>query len=199
MKIKFLIPDDSQRHRFCINCNTEYPKEVTSAFHCERCGRDSDRVIDIDPQVVYWVDPKTLEYWHESVGVFVINKNQEILLIERTLYPVGLCTIPAGHLDINEIPKEGAIRELFEETGIVTTEISLIVDLPMTDDSCRRGSDCHLWHLYRYRLEESVQIKVDQGEGKNPIWTTRENALQMKLTSPVKYFLEHYSDQIFDH
>ena len=180
-------------------CNAEFPQVDTSIFHCTQCGKDSNRVIDIDPQVVYWVDPKTLEYWHESVGVFVINEKQEIVLIERTLYPVGLCTIPAGHLDINEIPKEGAIRELSEETGIVTTEISLIVDLPMTDDSCRRGSDCHLWHLYKYRLGESVPIKVDQGEGKNPIWTTRENALQLKLTSPVKYFLEHYSDQIFDH
>jgi len=164
-------------------------------YECHECGGIFDRLIDIDPHIIWWVDQDTKEYWHESVGVFVTNLNKELLLIERTIYPYAI-TIPAGHVDSGENPKEAALRELWEETGIRAPDLIHFKDIDIDIDPCRRGADKHRWHVYKYLLEEEREITPDAGEGKNPKWLSFEEVMRNKLTPPVSYLLKKYGEEL---
>jgi len=195
MKIPFPLPVDDKRHRYCQNCYSENVHdeviEGKQLYKCDNCGNTYDRLIDVDPKLVWWVDQKTKDYWHESVGVFVTNPKKEMLFIERTIYPYGF-TIPSGHLEITEDPEDAAKKELVEETGIEAQILTYYKDIKIHKDPCRRGADSHLWHVYTYLLENRLDIITNPGEGINPVWLTLNKALSKKLTPPVQYLLEKY-------
>lgn len=55
--------------------------------------------------------------------VILFNENHEVLLEERA--DDGYFDFPGGGLEDNEDPIDGAIRELFEETGLTAKELKL--------------------------------------------------------------------------
>jgi 8-oxo-dGTP diphosphatase len=69
-----------------------------------------------------------------NVGVFcaITNDKDEILSV-KTNYGSKNWTLPGGHLENNESPIHGAIREVFEETGI-TVEIQNLVSIYSAPD-----------------------------------------------------------------
>jgi len=58
-----------------------------------------------------------------AVWMIIKNNNNQVFLLRRfqTGWRDGWWTVPAGHVDANESPKEAAIRELKEEAGITAT------------------------------------------------------------------------------
>ena len=201
MKIKFSLPKDSKRHRYCLNCFSENVTDIVlkgkRLYRCDSCHQIHDRLIDIDPALKWWVDKKTGEYHHESVGMIVIGFDNRILFFERTIFPYGH-TSPAGHLEINEKPEIAALRELKEETGLSLSKAKLFKEEDLPGDPCRRGADFHFWHLYVTKLNASFIPIIAKDEGKKPIWLDLNQALKRKLTPPVRYFLEKYKNEITD-
>ena len=59
-----------------------------------------------------------------AAGVVVTNKKNQLLLFKRV--ESGIWDIPGGHMDIGESLEETAIRETFEETGIIVHSLDLI-------------------------------------------------------------------------
>jgi 8-oxo-dGTP pyrophosphatase MutT (NUDIX family) len=60
--------------------------------------------------------------WREKVLIYV-TRGEEILILEHTSeYPTAGVQVPGGGVDPGESPHAAAARELFEETGIETTE-----------------------------------------------------------------------------
>lgn len=58
--------------------------------------------------------------------VVPVDKNYVYLLKEyRPLLGKTVWRVPAGTLGVKENPKKGAIRELFEETGLVADKLTL--------------------------------------------------------------------------
>ena len=51
-----------------------------------------------------------------------------MLLIQRAKPPVGLWSLPGGHVEFGETALEAAARELLEETGVVA-ELKELVGL----------------------------------------------------------------------
>ena len=201
MKIKFSLPKDNKRHRYCLNCFSEEVIDIVlkgkKFYRCDSCHQIHDRLIDIDPVLKWWVDEKTGEYHHESVGIIVIRPDKKILFFERTIFPYGQ-TIPAGHLEANENPEKAVLRELKEETGLSLSKVNLFKEEDVSGDPCRRGADFHFWHLYLVKLNTSFTPKIQKEEGQKPIWLDLNQALKRKLTPPVRYFLEKYKNEITD-
>lgn len=199
MKINFKIPGDNQYHQFCPECHSENISDIVDQgrtyYQCAACGKISPRLVIIDPKVKYWVDEATKEYWHESVGIFVFNKNNEALFFKRILFPF-VYTIPAGHLDFDENIEEAVKRELFEETEIKIDQVKLFSEEDVLNDQCRRGADNHRWHLFVARLEGESEIKINR-EGLEPVWLSLPEALKKELSVPVKYFIEKYGKDLF--
>src|SRR3989344_9610570 len=51
----------------------------------------------------------------------ILIRDSKVLLMRRfnTGYKDGFLTLPAGHIEKNELPKEAMSRELLEETGLI--------------------------------------------------------------------------------
>ncbi|MBQ2695614.1 NUDIX domain-containing protein [Candidatus Saccharibacteria bacterium] len=60
---------------------------------------------------------------HFAVSGFVMNRERTKLLMVFHK-KLNIWVIPGGHLEDNEYPADGAIREIFEETGINATVIN---------------------------------------------------------------------------
>ncbi|CCQ93189.1 ADP-ribose pyrophosphatase [[Clostridium] ultunense Esp] len=63
-----------------------------------------------------------------SVGIIPVTEDGSIVLVEQFRKPVekALLEIPAGKIEINEEPKETALRELVEETGYIANKMEYI-------------------------------------------------------------------------
>jgi 8-oxo-dGTP diphosphatase len=77
---------------------------------------------------------------HVTVGAIVVNDKNEVLLIKRSqdMLNGGKYSVPGGFLDRNEDTKQGALRELKEETGLDGEIISLF---KINDNPNRRKED----------------------------------------------------------
>lgn len=183
-----------QEGQYCIYCFSQKVERTVqnglTYYYCGSCGRVAERSLVIDNGIVWWIDKKTNEYWHESVGVFVFNSENKALFFERTIYPFAFA-IPAGHLDTGENAKIMVKRELREETGIESDNVKLFCKENVIGDKCRRGADNHRWHLYITKIESFDNVKIND-EGIKPIWLTLDEALKKDLVYPVRYFIEKY-------
>lgn len=103
------------------------PEEIA---YCPRCATPmitrmvGDKLRRACPtcQYIYFTDPKV------GVGVLVVQDGK-VLLVRRVMNPErGKWSIPAGFLDRGEDPKETAVREALEETGLLV-EIEGLVDV----------------------------------------------------------------------
>jgi 8-oxo-dGTP pyrophosphatase MutT (NUDIX family) len=196
VKLNFTWKDDGQYHQYCAHCHAETVERVyeddKTYYFCSTCKQRHERSIVIDPAVKWWVADDG-EYWHESSGVFVRNPEGKFLFFERTIFPFAF-TVPAGHVDTGEEPSISAARELEEEVGIQGKPVEVVTE-KIIGDSCRRGSDAHLWHAYLLVLDEPIDVEIKE-EGKHPVWLTLDEAKQKSLTFPVSYIISKFSDEL---
>ena len=97
--------------------------------YCDQCGHElTTRQREGRPrrycpncEWVHYRNPKPCG------GVLVVD-GDEILLVKRTAPPaVGSWSLPAGYLEFDEPPAQGAVRELEEETGVRTSPDQLVL------------------------------------------------------------------------
>ena len=68
----------------------------------------------------------------KGVGVALLNNNNEVFVAKRIDNPNDFWQMPQGGLDQNENSFEAAIRELKEETSIVSVELVKKIDKKLT-------------------------------------------------------------------
>ena len=104
-------PDDYVK--FCPVCGKPVVRKLAHGRErpvCESCGH------------VHFQEPKV-------AAAVLICQDDQVLLVRRTMQPKrGMWTLPAGFVDANEDPAAAAVREVFEETGLVV-EIDKLVDV----------------------------------------------------------------------
>lgn len=101
--------------------------------YCDQCGAELDDWA-FEGRQRKWCPDCDRPVFRNAVpcaGVTVVDGDR-VLLVERTAEPgVGDWSIPAGHLEVAEEPRVGAVRELDEETGL-TVEPSALTLLEAT-------------------------------------------------------------------
>jgi ADP-ribose pyrophosphatase YjhB (NUDIX family) len=104
-------------HNYSLTSPNSAPEEIA---YCPLCGHalntrmvsDKPRRVCPDCGYIHFTDPKV------GVGVLVARRG-EVLLVRRAMEPErGQWSIPAAYLDRGEDPKETAVRETLEETGL---------------------------------------------------------------------------------
>lgn len=117
-----------------------------------------------------------------AVAVIPITRNNKIIFVEQYRKPLekSLVEIPAGKLEYNENPISAAIRELEEETGYTTKDLSFVtsfytspgfadelVHIYITDqlvkmDNPPLGDDDEFVEVLELTLEEAKQYVIDE-------------------------------------
>lgn len=74
----------------------------------------------------------------EACAVVALDDNGDIYLVEqyRAAFDKILLEIPAGKLDPGETPKEGLVRELQEETGLIAEKFTHMTSIAVSPGFC---------------------------------------------------------------
>lgn len=98
----------------------------------------------------------TLPY-RRNVGIVLMNAEGKVFAAQRIDGPPEAWQMPQGGIDKGEKPKEAALRELFEETGV---RPELVETLAKTED----------WVTYDLPLEIAGQIWGGKYRGQQQKW-----------------------------
>ncbi len=116
-----------------------------------------------------------------SAGVLVFREAEErqYLLLH---YPAGHWDYPKGHIEGGETPKETALRELKEETGIRPEDVELIEGFEETIDYIYKARRVMVHKQVIYYLGKTEQKSIDiSNEHQNYIWLPYKESME-KLT-----------------
>lgn len=194
MKINTDI-DPTKEGQYCLKCNSTKIERVfkngKTYYFCKGCRTTAERTLVIDNAVNWWID-KERNYWHESAGVIVLSERGEWLLVMRAIFPFAYA-LPAGHVDKGEDALIASKKELMEEVSLDLSKESFkfVREFHLSGDSCRRGSDHHLWHLYMTKIDSGKVIHLND-EASNYLWLKpKEIKSREDIVYPLKYILEN--------
>ena len=96
-----------------------------------------------------------------SVAALAVHDDGRIVLVRQYRHPVGesLWELPAGLLNPDERPQDGARRELEEETGVRAARFELIADFFTTPGFCDERM-----HVFRATGLSAVPPRPDDDE-----------------------------------
>ena len=148
---------------------------------------------------------------HFAVSGFVMNQEKTKLLM---VYHKKLNTwvIPGGHLEADEYPADGAIREIFEETGINATvidssefafkgnkkESSIATPYAMLSEFIPEKGDkpahIHMDFIFVCTADEEIPRKRET-EVADVKWMTWEEVLESDIFESIKEFARKMVDE----
>jgi 8-oxo-dGTP pyrophosphatase MutT (NUDIX family) len=185
---------------FCIQCGEPISAEFwqPEGYKCSN-GHIQPRAFIFDSTTKWeFQDDGGLRHFSAGAILWNLEKRREkqetrYCLFRRRAHPIGYYTIPAGHVEMGEEPKEAALREVYEETQLGVLSAELLYQEEMQDE-CRRGSDYHFWHLYLCKCIGEPRMSV---EADVIGWFTREEITdELKLTRPTGLFFGKLFDEM---
>lgn len=124
--------------------------------------------------------------FEESAGVIPIHKDSGDFLLVHHL--AGHWGFPKGHLEKGEAPRQAAVRELQEETGI--TEV-LLDDEPIVQSYSFEKGGVQIEKLVSYFIGSvsTKEVTIQREELQGFIWLPFEQALE-RLTFSKEVLLQ---------
>jgi bifunctional NMN adenylyltransferase/nudix hydrolase len=125
----------------------------------------------------------------------VVTQSGHLLVVERGAMPgEGQWAMPGGFLNQNETHKEGAIRELYEETKIDVPKPALagsIVKVKGYDDPHRSARGRTLTQAFHFKLNDAFELPKIKGsdDARKAHWITFHEF----ANSRSKFFEDHFS------
>lgn len=126
---------------------------------------------------------------YKLASIVILEKESKVFLMRRynTGWEDGKYNLPSGHVEANETPKETAIRECNEETGVIIQNEDLdFVHMDFLDNYI---------HLYfRARKWEGKPTTKEKDKCDDTIWAEYSN-LPTNLAGRTLEALNHIKDK----
>ena len=136
---------------------------------------------------VHRTRPKGFEPKVEASACHIICGSVSLWLKQPIGKPEPGCWVmPGGKLDPGETAEQAAVRELMEETGIVTKEENLI---SLGVFYVIRPETHFIFHVYRVFLNDLPQVELSS-EHPEFRWATEEDLKQMVLIRGTREVLK---------
>jgi 8-oxo-dGTP pyrophosphatase MutT (NUDIX family) len=90
-----------------------------------------------------------------AAGIFLVNKEKQVLICHPTNHPADVWSIPKGKIEDDEEPIEAAIRETYEETNIDLRNVSHFIPLETQNYSHKKKS------LSAFLVLETENLLID--------------------------------------
>jgi len=100
----------------------------------------------------------------------------------------GKWGVPAGKLEKGESPRQGARRELFEETGITVEEDDLC---PLGPLFIRKPKMEYVYHLFHLSFSAKPTVRLSS-EHENYLWATKKEIDELPLMAGAIEALHKY-------
>lgn len=123
---------------------------------------------------------------HYTAGA-IIERDGKYLLIDRELPPFGWAGV-AGHLANGEDPDDAIVRKVREEVNLDVVNAQKILTEEVPWNTCREGTDCHLWHMYQCETRGEVRIALEGAKAHD--WFSKERIAELKLELVWDYWLK---------
>lgn len=120
-----------------------------------------------------------------------IEYNGKILLLKRQINKTEANTygVPAGKVEKDEDIYDAIIREVKEETGISLEKEKLkyykIKYVRYTDYD-------FIYHIFHYKLDKEVNVKINELEHQEYLWETPINSLKLDLIEDEDECIKDY-------
>jgi len=129
--------------------------------------------------MIFEKEPQPFSPRFEIVSCF-FEHDGKILLLHRQDHKSEGNTwgVPAGKMELGELPEQAILRELKQETGYQAKsgELSYFKKVYVQYPNYE-----FVYHIYHLMLSRKVDIKINPGEHKNYQWVTPTQALQEVL------------------
>jgi 8-oxo-dGTP diphosphatase len=137
---------------------------------------------------IYKIQPKDFNL-QMQISACYIQSQEKLLLLQRAVKKSegGTWTVPAGKLEKNETPKQAALRELFEETGIKLKSIQSLGSIYI-----RRPELDYVYHMFNIKLDKIPLIVLSKEEHQNHLWASYPEIKKLNLMAGGKEALEIY-------
>lgn len=109
-------------------------------------------------------------------------------MIDRNIFPFGWAC-PSGHIEKDETPEEGLMRETKEETGLEITKFKKIFDEYLPWNECSKGARGHHWHVYEIE-GHTGRVDIDNREAKDWNWVPIKELKDMELEEAWEYWFK---------
>lgn len=90
-----------------------------------------------------------------AAGIFLVNKEKQVLICHPTNHPSNVWSIPKGKIEDGEEPIDAAIRETYEESNVDLSKAESFIPLEVQTYSHKKKS------IKAFLVLESKNPKVD--------------------------------------
>lgn len=128
---------------------------------------------------------KMLESVPRAVFVIVINRNMVLFVRhgEGSGNPAGTYGLPGGKIELHEDPRQTAVRELFEETGIIALSADITqLGSYSTDIETKNGMEPWTVELYLCKRFEGQIRQREKSEAR--AWLRIADVLDARYQMP---------------
>jgi nucleoside triphosphatase len=126
-------------------------------------------------------------YPEPTVGVFVFNPADELLLLKSHKWP-DRYVVPGGHVELGERIEEAVLRETKEETGLAVFDLEFIVFQEFIYDPSFWKPRHFIFFDYACKTE-STEVQLND-EAEAHIWVPLEATLQLPLDTYTRVCIE---------
>jgi 8-oxo-dGTP pyrophosphatase MutT (NUDIX family) len=123
------------------------------------------------------ISPKVVLSGPDAANCVVITPKEEIVFVKQYRFGIDEFTLelPGGLVETNEDPKDSAIREIQEETGYRSDQISLLGKIA----SNPVFMDCWIYHFIAKGATQRFEVRQDPGEDIETILIPKEKVYEM--------------------